>query len=108
MDVWLLMGYFWQIPEGSCGISYDEEILSQRISCRFRDTSEEIRALVIDGVGNWTELYPAIYLKDLHLKYLGWALSDQVSIHTAHGYVLSIEYIIPCLVGLLHILISMI
>lgn len=32
---------------------------------------------MIDGVGNWTELYPAIYLKDLHLKYLGWALSDQ-------------------------------
>ncbi len=46
---------------------------------RFRDTSEEIRALVIDGVGNWTELYPAIYLKDLHLKYLGWALSDQAN-----------------------------
>lgn len=35
---------------------------------------------MIDGVGNWTELYPTIYLKDLHLKYLGWALSDQVTV----------------------------
>jgi hypothetical protein len=46
--------------------------------CRFRDSSEEIRSVVIDGVGNWTYLYPAVYLKDLHLKYLAWALSDQV------------------------------
>jgi len=46
---------------------------------RFRDASEEIRALVTDGVGNWTFLYPPEYLKDLHLKYLGWGLSDQVS-----------------------------
>lgn len=46
--------------------------------CRFRDKDEEIRAVVIDGVGNWAHLYPAVYLRDLYLKYLAWALSDRV------------------------------
>ena len=46
---------------------------------RVRDTCEEIRAVVVDGVGNWTLLYPAVYLRDLYLKYLGWALSDKVT-----------------------------
>lgn len=35
--------------------------------------------MVVDGVGNWTLLYPAVYLRDLYLKYLGWALSDKVT-----------------------------
>ena len=40
---------------------------------------EEIRAAVIKGVGSWIHLYPAMFLKDVYLKYLAWALSDKVS-----------------------------
>ena len=47
---------------------------------RFRDTFDEIRAVVIESVGNWSEFFPTVYLRDLYLKYLGWALSDQASL----------------------------
>jgi hypothetical protein len=45
---------------------------------RFRDVSEEIRAVIIVGIGQWIHLMPSVYLVDTHLKYLAWALSDKV------------------------------
>ena len=45
---------------------------------RFRDVSEEIRAVIIVGIGQWIALMPSVYLVDTHLKYLAWALSDKV------------------------------
>lgn len=49
-------------------------------SHRFRDVAEDIRAVVITGVGTWIKLHPAEFLQDNYLKYLGWALSDKVVI----------------------------
>lgn len=45
---------------------------------RFRDVAEEVRANVIDAIGGWIMLRPAMFLEDRYLKYLGWALSDKV------------------------------
>ncbi len=45
---------------------------------RFRDISEEVRSVVIVGIGNWIELLPSMFLQDAYLKYLAWALSDKV------------------------------
>jgi len=48
------------------------------VSQRFRDVSDEIRAVVISGLGDWVFAHPADYLQDVYLKYIGWALSDRV------------------------------
>lgn len=45
---------------------------------RFRDVAEEIRALVIEGIGTWIEQMPSEFLQDKYLKYVAWALSDKV------------------------------
>lgn len=47
---------------------------------RFRDVSEEIRAAVIEGIGNWTTMLPSDFLQDSYLKYIAWALSDKVGL----------------------------
>ena len=43
-----------------------------------RDTSAEVRALVIRSVGGWVVEDARNFLNDSYLKYLGWALSDKV------------------------------
>ena len=45
---------------------------------RYRDVCEDVRASVIEGIGNWIEMMPATFMKDSYLKYLAWALSDKV------------------------------
>lgn len=52
--------------------------LQSVVSQRFRDVSDEIRAVVISGLGDWVFAHPADYLQDVYLKYIGWALSDRV------------------------------
>ena len=47
---------------------------------RFRDVAEDIRKIVIKGIGEWIALFPAGFLQDNYLKYLAWALSDKVPI----------------------------
>ena len=37
----------------------------------------QVRALVISGVAAWVRELPAVFLSDMYLKYLGWALSDK-------------------------------
>uniref|UniRef100_A0A6A7G440 Sister-chromatid cohesion protein 3 n=1 Tax=Hirondellea gigas TaxID=1518452 RepID=A0A6A7G440_9CRUS len=44
---------------------------------RFRDVSEEIRKLSIDSLGNWMKDYPAAFLVDKKLAYIGWCLNDK-------------------------------
>lgn len=46
---------------------------------RFRDVAPEIRAVVIEGIADWTSSLPAEFLQDQYLKYVAWALSDRVS-----------------------------
>lgn len=49
---------------------------------RYRDVCEEVRAIVVEGIGNWVEMMPATFLQDSYLKYLAWALSDKVMLLT--------------------------
>eukprot|EP00879_Flechtneria_rotunda_P009665 GHRR01010112.1.p1 GENE.GHRR01010112.1~~GHRR01010112.1.p1 ORF type:complete len:1314 (+),score=643.17 GHRR01010112.1:935-4876(+) len=46
-------------------------------SHRFRDVSDEIRAIVVESIGSWIIALPTEFLADTYLKYLAWALSDQ-------------------------------
>ncbi|CAJ0954527.1 unnamed protein product, partial [Ranitomeya imitator] len=41
---------------------------------RYRDVVSEIRALCIEEIGVWMEMYPLLYLNDSYLKYVGWML----------------------------------
>ncbi|XP_069613970.1 cohesin subunit SA-2-like isoform X2 [Ranitomeya imitator] len=45
---------------------------------RYRDVVSEIRALCIEEIGVWMEMYPLLYLNDSYLKYVGWMLYDKV------------------------------
>lgn len=55
--------------------------LFQAVSAkRFRDVAPDIRALVIQGIADWTSSMPAEFLQDQYLKYVAWALSDRVSL----------------------------
>eukprot|EP00878_Enallax_costatus_P014223 GHUV01014877.1.p1 GENE.GHUV01014877.1~~GHUV01014877.1.p1 ORF type:complete len:467 (+),score=119.45 GHUV01014877.1:76-1476(+) len=46
-------------------------------SHRFRDVSDEIRAIVVESIGSWVVVLPTEFLADTYLKYLAWALSDR-------------------------------
>lgn len=47
----------------------------------FRDTLPDIRSITMSEIGNWMEKFPAHFLDDLYLKYIGWTLHDKVSVH---------------------------
>lgn len=61
-------------------ISHLQVVFEAVAAHRFRDVSNEVRSVVIVGVGNWIELLPSMFLSDAYLKYLAWALSDKVPI----------------------------
>ncbi|GJZ58932.1 sister-chromatid cohesion protein 3 [Tanacetum coccineum] len=44
---------------------------------RCRDIDPDIRMSCIQSLGAWIVLYPSLFLQDLYLKYLGWALDDK-------------------------------
>lgn len=48
--------------------------------CCFRDTLAEIRAITMSEIGIWMEKFPAHFLDDLYLKYIGWTLHDKVTL----------------------------
>ena len=56
------------------------------VSQRFRDVSDEIRTVVISGLGDWVFAHPADYLQDEYLKYIAWALSDRVPAPASMSY----------------------
>lgn len=43
-----------------------------------RDTLPDIRAITMAEIGIWMEKFPAHFLDDLYLKYIGWTLHDKV------------------------------
>ncbi|CDS37551.1 cohesin subunit SA 1 [Echinococcus multilocularis] len=45
---------------------------------RYRDSQPEIRAICIAEIGVWMRRYPAMFLDDSYLKYIGWTLYDRV------------------------------
>ncbi|XP_047026445.1 cohesin subunit SA-1 isoform X2 [Helicoverpa zea] len=45
---------------------------------RYRDTLPDIRAITMAEIGIWMEKFPAHFLDDLYLKYIGWTLHDKV------------------------------
>lgn len=51
---------------------------------RYRDVDAEIRMLCIRSLGTWIASYPALFLQDLYLKYLGWTLNDKVTYALIH------------------------
>lgn len=38
----------------------------------------DIRAITMAEIGIWMEKFPAHFLDDLYLKYIGWTLHDKV------------------------------
>ncbi|GJT45859.1 sister-chromatid cohesion protein 3 [Tanacetum coccineum] len=44
---------------------------------RYRDIDPDIRKSCIQSLGAWIVSYPSLFLQDLYLKYLGWALDDK-------------------------------
>ncbi|XP_019444130.1 PREDICTED: sister-chromatid cohesion protein 3-like isoform X3 [Lupinus angustifolius] len=44
---------------------------------RYRDIDPTIRKSCIQSLGLWVLSYPSLFLQDLYLKYLGWALNDR-------------------------------
>lgn len=47
---------------------------------RYRDICPEIRSICIHELGVWMKEYPKEFLADRYLKYIGWSLSDKVSL----------------------------
>ncbi|XP_072947543.1 cohesin subunit SA-1 isoform X2 [Epargyreus clarus] len=45
---------------------------------RYRDTLPDIRAITMAEIGIWMEKFPAHFLDDLYLKYIGWTLHDKI------------------------------
>lgn len=45
-----------------------------------RDTLPDIRAITMAEIGIWMEKFPAHFLDDLYLKYIGWTLHDKVGL----------------------------
>nr|GEV69096.1 sister-chromatid cohesion protein 3 [Tanacetum cinerariifolium] len=44
---------------------------------RYRDIDPDIRMSCIQSLGAWIVSYPSLFLQDLYLKYLDWALDDK-------------------------------
>ncbi|KAI6224359.1 SCD domain-containing protein [Aphelenchoides fujianensis] len=44
---------------------------------RYRDTVPDIRCICITELSNWMSVYPALFLEDSYLKYIGWSLYDK-------------------------------
>ncbi|TGZ72694.1 hypothetical protein CRM22_001934 [Opisthorchis felineus] len=45
---------------------------------RYRDSHPEIRSICMQEIGVWMRRYPAMFLDDSYLKYVGWTLFDRV------------------------------
>lgn len=62
--------------------AFDElltKIFNQIFVLRYRDSSEKVREDAMIGLGDLVTDYPAMFLKDNFMKYLGWTLYDKVS-----------------------------
>uniref|UniRef100_A0A8B9R0L7 Cohesin subunit SA n=1 Tax=Anas platyrhynchos TaxID=8839 RepID=A0A8B9R0L7_ANAPL len=51
---------------------------------RYRDVVPDVRALCMEELGTWMCSFPASFLTDGHLKYLGWTLHDKVGTSWGH------------------------
>ncbi|KAH8867922.1 Cohesin subunit SA-2 [Schistosoma japonicum] len=45
---------------------------------RYRDSQAEIRTICMQEIGVWMRRYPAMFLDDSYLKYVGWTLYDRI------------------------------
>ena len=54
-----------------------QQIFQGVAAVRFRDVCPDVRATVIQAVGEWIDADPAANLSDSMLKYVAWALSDR-------------------------------
>lgn len=59
---------------------YISELLSSVFVHRYHDSDPTIRFEAIRSLGQWMQTYPGHFLQSGHLRYLGWVLTDSVSI----------------------------
>lgn len=45
---------------------------------RCRDVQAAVRLDIVVAVGEWTVMYPSLFMKDAYLKYIAWGMSDKV------------------------------
>uniref|UniRef100_A0A914I8W6 SCD domain-containing protein n=1 Tax=Globodera rostochiensis TaxID=31243 RepID=A0A914I8W6_GLORO len=45
---------------------------------RYRDHVADFRIICVSELGIWIRIYPALFLDDSYLKYIGWSLFDKV------------------------------
>eukprot|EP00892_Ulva_mutabilis_P001238 jgi/Ulvmu1/11114/UM070_0030.1 len=44
---------------------------------RCRDVQAAVRLDIVVAVGEWTVMYPSLFMKDAYLKYIAWGMSDK-------------------------------
>ena len=52
--------------------------------CLCRDTQPDIRSICMAEIGVWMKRYPAMFLDDSYLKYVGWTMYDRVRFTDVH------------------------
>ena len=53
-------------------------IVTNQLFTDHRDTQPEIRSICVEEIGVWMKRYPAMFLDDSYLKYVGWTMYDRV------------------------------
>ncbi len=48
------------------------------LAARYRDVAPEVRTIVVSVIGELCKERPGDFLQDSHLRYIAWALSDEV------------------------------
>lgn len=69
----------WRCPRGGVPVG-----VSPRRCPPPRDVVPDVRALCMEELGTWMCSFPASFLTDSHLKYLGWTLHDKVGTSWGH------------------------
>ena len=68
------------IAELDMKIGQDKEMLQGMFDTvfvhRYRDVDPKIRLECISALGNWILAFPDMFFESIHLRYLGWVLSD--------------------------------
>lgn len=66
---------------------------------RCRDVMAAVRLDVVVAVGEWTVMYPSLFMKDAYLKYIAWGMSDKVSAAASRSSWSHLSASLACLCG---------
>lgn len=56
----------------------DMQVHKDVLAARYRDVAPDVRATVVAAIGELCHDRPSDFLQDSHLRYIAWALSDEV------------------------------